>query len=126
MSEKGKRHYPEKRTYPLQHGLWCKDLTKRINRATRQWINNRVKVFLEDIPDPSGREIALAEHCAFLDAACRVYAIQILAGENPGSVNRYLSFEGHLQRNLCALGLKRGSKRKVLDLGEYLKEKKQQ
>ncbi len=115
----------EKRMCPLSHGLWAKDLTKRINRPTREWINGRVRFFLQDIGQPSGREIALAEHTALLDAICRVYAMQIMAGENPGSVNHYLAFEGHLQRNLVALGLPKKKAEEVLDLGTYLKTKEQ-
>lgn len=109
--------------YPLRHGLWAKALAKQVDRKTRRWINKRVRFILEDIPDPSPRELVLAEHSALLDACCRVYAIQIMAGENPGSINRYLSFEGHLQRNLSALGLSKRTVKDVIDteiLAEYL------
>jgi len=119
MGVKGKRNHPS----PLRHGLGCKDLKNRIDKTTRKWIAARVRYILEDIPEPSNREIILAEHTALLDACCRVYVMQLMAGETPGSVNHYLAFEGHLQRNLTALGLNKRKIEKVLDLDEYIKAK---
>jgi hypothetical protein len=120
MSNNGKKtFYPS----PLRHGLWAKDLKKRIDRRTKQWVNARIRFILEDIPEPSARQIVLAEHTAFLDACCRVYAMQTMAGEAPGSVNHYLAFEGHLQRNLVALGLSKRKMKEILDLEGYLKSK---
>lgn len=116
---------PKKRDnlpYPLMHGLWAKDIAKRVNQPSRNWINDRVRFLLQDISDPSSREQVLAEHTAMLDACCRVYAMMVMAKMEPGSVNRYLSFEAHLQRNLCALGLSK-RKRATLSIAETLEQK---
>jgi len=117
----GKRH--DNLPYPLKHALWAKQLAKKVDRKTRRWINTRVRFILEDIPDPSSRQQVLAEHSALLDACCRAYVMQIMAGESLGSVDKYLAFEGHLQRNLVALGLTKQKAKKVMDLAEYIRQK---
>ena len=107
-------------TFPLRNGLWCGDLLAKIGKPTRRWVNGRVKFYLADIPDPSGRQIALAEQSALLEACCRVYFMRFATGQDQGSVNHFLAFEGHLQRNLCALGLSK-RRRKAMNLQDYLK-----
>jgi len=109
--------------YPLKHALWAKGLAKKIDRRSRKWVNSRVRFILEDISDPSPRELVLAEHSALLDACCRVYVMRIMAGEDLGSIDKYLSFEGHLQRNLVALGLSKRKIQKAYDLQEYIRQK---
>ena len=115
---------PRRQKYwPLSHGLWARDITKRIPRSTKQHFYRFINALIEDLPDLSNREKTLIVLTIPLIISCNRYGLQLLAGEDLGSRDFYLAELATIRRNLAAIGLKKGTLKKILNLEDYLGQK---
>lgn len=115
-----------KRKWPLSHGLWARDITKRIPKNTKKHLYQFIDSLLEDIDDPSNREKVLIVLTVPLIICCHRYLLQLLAGEDPGSRDYLLAAMGRVERNLSAVGIKRRTIKKILDLNDIYDQKKRE
>lgn len=115
-----------KSSMPIRSTLFVRDLTARLPRGTKRQMSLLAKWLIEDIPDPSNRQITAIILTVPLIIGCLRYGLQVVESiENRepfnASWNHYHSALGRVERCLSSIGFKKNTLKKIPSLEEYLR-----
>jgi len=121
---------------PLKNGLWAKSLTKGLDKRTQigKLIEQRKRELIEEVRSyfgapPTTAQLIIIERICSKEVRCKIYERSDLVGDiAQGSRSFFLAIENGLRLDLQILfpdGLKRQGK-KITDLNDYLKSKKEE